>query len=292
MHYIYKVSNDVNKKLYIGQTVNLEKRKLAHFSDNRTNHQIFKNAILKYGKEHFKFEIIDTATTKNEANKKEIFYIKYYNSLHPNGYNMTIGGEGCAISWNAIKVCCFDLKGNFLKEYVSAREAANELNLCETDILRTIRIKKGRVKNFQFCKSEFKKEYIGKEYIKPLSGRRKKVYQFSRYGEYIQEFESLQKASLITKTRRTCISNVLDKNKLANNFLWRSFDNNKKNIPPFFRDNNKHILQFNENMEFIAEYVNCIHAAYLLNLPFKAYKVINKYLDTETKAYNYYWKRK
>lgn len=292
MHYIYKVSNDVNSKLYIGQTVNLAKRKLAHFCDNRTANQIFKKAILKYGKEHFNFEIIDTAETKKDANEKEIYYIKYYNSIKPNGYNMTIGGEGAAISWNSISVCCFDLNGNFIKEYPSAQSAATELHLSGGDILRTIRGKNKRVGIYQFCKSEDKYKFIGTKYKRPVSVRRKKIYQFSRYGEYLNEFDSEHEASIKTGTRRTNISQALDKNSLANNYMWRTTDNNKQNIAPFFRDCGKHILQFDENMNLINEYVNCIQAAYFLKLPIKSYKVINKYLDTSTKAYNFYWKRK
>ena len=292
MHYIYKVSNDVNDKLYIGQTVNLEKRKLAHFYDNRTTNQIFKKAILKYGKEHFNFEIIDTATSKKEANEKEIYYIRYYNSIKPNGYNMTIGGEGAAISWNSVGVCCFDLNGNFIKEYPSAQSAANELHLTSGDILRTARGKNKRVGIYQFCKSEDKNKFIGKKYERPLSNRKKKIYQFSRYGEYLNEFDSEQEASIKTGTHRTNIAQSLDKNSLANNFLWRTTDNNKQNIEPYFKDCGKHILQFDENMNLINEYVNCIQATYFLKLPMKAYKVINKYLDTSTKAYNFYWKRK
>lgn len=45
MHYIYKVTNKINGKIYIGQTNNFEKRKREHLLDKRTNHQAFKRTL-------------------------------------------------------------------------------------------------------------------------------------------------------------------------------------------------------------------------------------------------------
>ena len=59
MHYIYKVTNKINGKIYIGQTNNFEKRKREHLLDKRTNHQAFKRALNKYGFDGFDWEIID-----------------------------------------------------------------------------------------------------------------------------------------------------------------------------------------------------------------------------------------
>ena len=62
---IYKIVNCVNGKIYIGQTIQkLERRMYSHF--NRHTKTCISKAIQKYGKENFKYEIIDTAKTREE----------------------------------------------------------------------------------------------------------------------------------------------------------------------------------------------------------------------------------
>lgn len=104
---IYKVTNIVNKKIYIGQTIhNLKKRKRQHENAHKynNNHGIFDKAINKYGKENFLWEIIDTASSLDELNKKEEFYIKTYDSINIDiGYNLKYGGNNHLLSENIRK---------------------------------------------------------------------------------------------------------------------------------------------------------------------------------------------
>ena len=96
---IYKATNILNQKIYVGQTIHtLEKRKSQHERAHRYSHSknfIFSRAIKKYGKENFTWEIIDSATSIDELNKKEIFWIEKLNSLAENGlgYNEKYGGN-------------------------------------------------------------------------------------------------------------------------------------------------------------------------------------------------------
>lgn len=93
---IYKITNKINKKSYIGQSKNIEHRWIAHKSESRLsynpqyNYSIHK-AFRKYGIENFTFEIIEN-TTPAELNDKEKYWIEYYDSYN-NGYNETTGGE-------------------------------------------------------------------------------------------------------------------------------------------------------------------------------------------------------
>lgn len=94
---IYKAENLINGKLYIGQTTSsLNKRASEHFkkSLNKNSKSVFHTAIRKYGKENFKFSIIRFCFSKEELNEKEKYYIKKYNTISPNGYNLTPGGDG------------------------------------------------------------------------------------------------------------------------------------------------------------------------------------------------------
>ena len=92
---IYKITNKINGKVYIGQSVNIEHRWKVHLSRYRTgrnSHTRLYKAMKKHGIENFIFEII-CQCSENELDELEIFYIKKYDSyLH--GYNGTLGGGG------------------------------------------------------------------------------------------------------------------------------------------------------------------------------------------------------
>lgn len=89
---IYKITNKQDGKIYIGQTVaTLTKRWGEH--KRCTDSAYIHNALRAYGIEAFTCEQIDTATTVEELNIKEQTYIKAFNSLAPNGYNLKPGGD-------------------------------------------------------------------------------------------------------------------------------------------------------------------------------------------------------
>ena len=95
---IYKVTNLVNGKIYIGQTTekNPIRRWWKHCYDNKT---MFDKAIKKYGQNNFKFEVIDLANSQDELNDKERYWISFYDCMAPNGYNLTSGGRSyCVVS--------------------------------------------------------------------------------------------------------------------------------------------------------------------------------------------------
>jgi group I intron endonuclease len=91
---IYKVENKISGKVYIGQTIHtLKVRKNAHLKMIEVGKSKFYKALKSYGVDNFDWVVIDTAITKDELNKKEIHYIREYNSIE-NGYNMVEGGAG------------------------------------------------------------------------------------------------------------------------------------------------------------------------------------------------------
>lgn len=87
-YYIYKITNTLNNKCYIGK----------HKAKNLNNSYlgsglIIKNAINKYGIQFFKKEILEI-TNEINTNDREKYWILFYNSKYPNGYNIEDGGEG------------------------------------------------------------------------------------------------------------------------------------------------------------------------------------------------------
>lgn len=91
---IYIITSKTSKLQYIGQTKNVSNRWDRHVRDafkNRSSREI-QQAIRKYGKDDFEVKIIEECHL-TEMDDREIFYINSYNTLFPNGYNMTHGGK-------------------------------------------------------------------------------------------------------------------------------------------------------------------------------------------------------
>jgi len=91
--FIYKITNLLNGKIYIGQTVQtLEKRWKQHCKPSN-GCTILKEAIKKYGIENFNIEEICCVLEKEYLDEAEKLCIKQFNCLSPNGYNIVIGGN-------------------------------------------------------------------------------------------------------------------------------------------------------------------------------------------------------
>jgi group I intron endonuclease len=92
MGIIYLIKNKINNKCYIGQTIRtLEKRWKEH-SNSNSNGSVINNAILKYLPENFDVSVL-IETDNDKLDDLEVKFIKEYNSLYPNGYNIQTGGN-------------------------------------------------------------------------------------------------------------------------------------------------------------------------------------------------------
>ena len=107
MKVIYKLTNKINKKIYIGQTNNFKKRMNSHksvaYNTNATSYNLpLYCAIRKYGWDNFLKEVVEEINdneSQSFVDERERFFIQYYNSLiSQNGYNITVGGQGNARS--------------------------------------------------------------------------------------------------------------------------------------------------------------------------------------------------
>lgn len=94
MAYIYKITNDINDKVYIGKTYNtIEERWKEHCKDSkkeRDKKRPLYNAMNKYGIENFHIKLIEET---NNPEEREKYWIEYYGSFKY-GYNATTGGDG------------------------------------------------------------------------------------------------------------------------------------------------------------------------------------------------------
>ncbi|MBR1580949.1 MAG: GIY-YIG nuclease family protein [Selenomonadaceae bacterium] len=92
---IYRITNNLNGKIYIGQTQKtLRERMAGHLCDAL----YVDNAIKKYGIENFTIEVVEDCETPEELNDRERYWIAFFNCIAPNGYNLTDGGSNASPS--------------------------------------------------------------------------------------------------------------------------------------------------------------------------------------------------
>jgi len=135
MAHIYKITNIINNKGYVGKTIHSPKKRWkSHLYCAKTDGpMVISRAIRKHGEKNFKFEVIEECLVE-EINSRETYWIDYHDTFH-NGYNSSMGGEGVGVGikrkrgavhpW-AKAVDQYDLEGNYLCTYDSQGEAAWE----------------------------------------------------------------------------------------------------------------------------------------------------------------------
>lgn len=108
--YIYKTTNLVNNKIYIGQTIHDDPKYLG-------GGRLIKMAIEKYGRENFTKEILETCSKREDLSGREIYWIKKLNSRDPKiGYNMAEGGASFYVTEESKKKVSESLKGKYVGE--------------------------------------------------------------------------------------------------------------------------------------------------------------------------------
>ena len=138
---IYKITNRLNWKIYVGQTHQpIEKRFLQH---SKTNSPLG-NAMQDCGLENFTLEIIEECETQDKANERERFWIKVLNCKIPNGYNQRNGGA---------YGCCKNLKSNSDMEKISVgkllRDRRNELSLTQRQVANQVGVTEATVSRWE-----------------------------------------------------------------------------------------------------------------------------------------------
>lgn len=127
MGYIYKITNDINDKIYIGLTSrSLDIRFKEHLKDSKNDlSRPLYRAMNKYGTEHFTISLIEEVPDEI-LSQREQYWISKYNT-YQDGYNATIGGDG-QTKLNYQEVI------NLYNHYQNVREVARQLNVDRTSI--------------------------------------------------------------------------------------------------------------------------------------------------------------
>lgn len=215
---IYKITNKLNNKCYIGQSVDIQQRWSKHLStfngEHTPDYKIYR-AFKKYGLQNFTFEIIEECE-QQQLDEREIYWINFYDSFEK-GYNMSLGGKACN-GTNDKKVYQYSLEGNLIGEYKSAHEASRILNIQFTNICKVCRGERKSAGGFAWSYNKENKI----EKIKTKRTGDGTVLQYTKDGQLIAEYPTAKAACRETGISDTTIGLVCKgKGKTAGGFVWR-----------------------------------------------------------------------
>ena len=210
MGYIYKITNTINNKIYIGQTrYTIQKRWTEHCSVyNKLDYPLYK-AMRKYGQDNFIIEEIEQISDEL-LNEREIYWIDFYHSYASlgYGYNVTLGGEGNRL-YEQKQI--YEMWDNGLCITEISEQTGADRHVV-TDILKSY-------KNYSIEESEKR----GHEFLWSKRGR--KVNQYDLKGNYIATFNSLMDAQRQTGVAQKNIFWVVShKSYSAGGYQWKYID--------------------------------------------------------------------
>lgn len=256
---IYKIENLINGKVYIGKSINIQKRFKSHindsFNENKSsyNHLIHK-AIRKYGVENFSFDIIEQCD-ENELNTKEMHWISVYDCCildgKDKGYNMTRGGDGSS-SVDIGKIYELWDKG------LSIIEISEVLHYDR----HTVSIRVKEYSNYTLEDNKIRKSNLIAKF------HQKQVYQYSLEGEFIDKYDSIEHASKQTRVGyRAICSNVQGKTQSAGGFQWSYQDSPPPGVYSVKGNGYKtSVVQLDLQYNFIQEFESLKDAAKTVGL--------------------------
>ena len=232
--YIYQIYNPFNMKSYIGQTVQTIKMRLAVHKANSKNR--ISNSPFLYGDafdygwdifDIYEVEKVECDTLDelhNVLNEKEIYYISNYNTLYPDGYNISPGGNFNSI--NASKeVYQFDLNGDLVAKYDSLTRASQKTGINITMISMCCNGHHATAGNYYWSNSSVLPEDIMQRRLKT------RIVQYELDGKFICVFDSIiEAASSISSDANKIytISSDISKcaslvHKTSRGYIWRYY---------------------------------------------------------------------
>ena len=312
---IYCITNLINNKKYIGQSINIENRWRKHkrnaFNQNRKecNRPLYK-AIRKYGLDNFKFEIIEECKIE-DLNAREIYWISFYNAADSRyGYNL--GKGGYLGNFNKLNL---NLIENVIKDLQNFKLSKNDIAIKYNISLQTLNsINSGRSWHKEYikypirpnknvkCATLFKCKLCGAEVsrkdgiCKKCSNNLRKV-KLPSYEELFTSFYKLRSAAkvaekynistmLLKKWCREYGINAQRKNEYIERYEVEFLGKNpKKHIENY----GTKVAQLDpETKEIVQIFSN--RKEVLKNFNSKSFSNITRACNVGGKAFGYYWK--
>lgn len=286
---IYKITNQLNGKVYIGQSINIEHRWKEHIQEAKNgirNYALY-NAMRKYGIENFSFEIIEECSEK-ELDEKEVYYIKEYNSYY-DGYNSTLGGQGKGFQRCINSQEIYDLWDQGLSVFEINEKLKDKVGHT------TIRKYLQSYKNYSVKESNSRgnlRSIKANEFRKNnpnCNSSRNKVVQYDLWGKYIASYDSYEDAERKTGIDSVVIGRVINGiQNQAGGFQWLKPDQQPKDltktIPLKFG-----VIQYDLEGNEINRFLTASLAAKAMNCDSKNISLCCKHQKNRKTACGYKW---
>ncbi len=296
---VYKATNKINGKMYIGITCQklkdrIREHKYEAFKENSPTYNTpFKRAIRKYKIENFIFEVIESDLTQDKASEKEIYYIQkfntYCNYTNSNGYNATTGGEKSQAHPKDRVVQINKMTGELIKVYPSTKYAEKifgvAINMCVSKRIQSC---------YGYCWM-YEKEYLKMtkqeryDYVNSICEH---IIQFDLDGNILHIYESITEAANKYNISTSAISRVILKEKCSCvNSIWMYYSDylkygfQKKEKRVYM----KAIYQLDNNKNIINEFPSLVNAAEFVKTKDSN---ISTAISRNGKCAGYYWKYK
>ena len=207
MGYIYKITNMQNNKIYVGKTTTCIRDRFSKhvYEANTPNTKgysfILHKAMRKYGIENFQIEQIEDVDN-DLINEREIYWIKFYNSMIPNGYNMTLGREG------SVKID-YEIIYHLWDEGKSIAQIAKMV--------------KHSIPQLKAILTNYPNFNNNENNQRTINATKKRVGQYNKdTNELIAIYDSIKDAAEAVSVDRSCISRCCSgKKKSCRGFLWK-----------------------------------------------------------------------
>lgn len=278
MFIIYKITNLINQKVYIGKTCrSIEIRWKEHRSRAKNGSSFYlHNAIQKYGENNFKIEAIDYADNENKINELEQYWIDFYSSnKKDNGYNLTNGGEGIKkYDWEEFRTL-WD-KGYSIKEI-------SQIYQCERHTV-----------------SDALKEYPNysyKESLKRSSASKKAIDKYDFNKNLLKTYSSILEAAKDVGGSEATISKCIKNHTYsALGYFWNYHGEKLPEDTKIVKTNKKRrIKQYDKDNNYIKSFPSAAAAAReidpLGNINSISSCIIQVCNGNRKSAYGYIWKR-
>lgn len=272
---VYKITNLINQKVYIGYTTRtMEERWKQHIScaynpntkDGSYEHAL-KRAIRKYGVSNFSIEQLESSDNKEYLSEREKYWIQYYNSctMSPNGYgyNLTFGGDGGNGLYKPIYRIDIST-GTIEKEFTSETEAIKEDY--NTSIANVVNhpYKPLTANGKTYMEKSIVDTMTHDELIDYLYNRYNFICQYDSNGKLIAYYPSIDDAAAQTGIGKATIINALcNARKHGGKYQWCYYKNkeSKEHHRIFNFNGEKAVLQLDKDNNLIGRYTSIKEAA-------------------------------
>lgn len=294
--YIYCVTNKINNKKYIGQTIRtISKRWSTHKTESKTenNPSYFHKSILKYGFDNFivsevkKIVCHSKDELREELNYLEKKYIREFNTIRPNGYNLTVGGDTSSYV-KCRPIVQISKHGEIVEKYNSIADATRALNISEGALSSVLYGFTNKAHGYYW---KFLDDVNLNKYIENI--KQPYVAMYDKDGKLEKIYDDAKEASIeqnVTLGRiKQCCTLERKHSKEKQFRLYFDIDDIPKSIDKLVVEWGRGIKQYDLYGKLIKEYKN-IKDVLKQNPNYTASPIRNCCNGFRNKAYNYIWK--